>query len=74
MKENLENYLKRLESAGLLRKERIGIDQIRALLMSASKNIVASGTGNWAGTLPVFSTIPSARKSASPPRRIDFER
>ena len=42
MKENLENYLKRLESEGLLRKERIGIDQIRSLLMSASKNIVAS--------------------------------
>lgn len=42
MRENLENYLKRLESAGLLRKERIGIDQIRALLMSASKNIIAS--------------------------------
>ncbi len=42
MKENLENYLKRLESAGLLRKERIGIDQVRALLMSASKNIFAS--------------------------------
>lgn len=42
MKENLGNYLKRLESAGLLKKERIGIDQIRALLMSASKNIVAS--------------------------------
>lgn len=42
MKENLENYLKRLESAGLLRRESIGIDQVRALLMSASKNIVAS--------------------------------
>ena len=42
MKENLENYLKRLESAGLLRKERIGIDQVKALLISASKNIVAS--------------------------------
>lgn len=42
MKGNLENYLKRLESAGLLKKERIGIDQIRALLMSASKNIIAS--------------------------------
>ena len=29
MKENLENYLKRLESAGLLKRERIGTDQVR---------------------------------------------
>ena len=42
MKENLENYLKRLESAGLLKRERIGTDQVRALLMSAFKNILAS--------------------------------
>lgn len=42
MKENLGDYLKRLESAGFLKKEKIGIDQIRALLMSASKNIFAS--------------------------------
>jgi uncharacterized protein (UPF0332 family) len=42
MKENLENYLKRLESAGLLKKERIGIDQVKALLISASRNIAAS--------------------------------
>ncbi len=38
----LEHYLKRLESEGFLKKEKIGIDQVRALLMSASKNIIAS--------------------------------
>lgn len=42
MKENLENYLKNLESNGLLKREKIGIDQVRALLQSASKNIFAS--------------------------------
>jgi uncharacterized protein (UPF0332 family) len=42
MKTRLENCLKNLESSGLLKKEKIGIDQIKALLMSASKNIYAS--------------------------------
>jgi hypothetical protein len=42
MKENLENYLKKLEDKGLLKKEKIGNDQIRALILSASKNIIAS--------------------------------
>jgi len=38
----LERYLTKLESEGLLKKEKIGIDQVRALLMSAGKNIIAS--------------------------------
>jgi uncharacterized protein (UPF0332 family) len=42
MKGNLERYLRELESKGFLRKEEIGIDQVKALLMSASKNILAS--------------------------------
>jgi len=42
MKTRSENYLKDLESKGLLKKEEIGIDQVKALLMSASKNISAS--------------------------------
>lgn len=39
---NLERCLKKLESEGFLKKETIGIDQVRALLMSATKNIIAS--------------------------------
>ena len=42
MKENLESCLKNLESQGFVKKENIGIDQVKALLMSASKNITAS--------------------------------
>jgi len=42
MKENLETYLKKLESKGFLKREKIGIDQVKALLISASKNIIAS--------------------------------
>jgi uncharacterized protein (UPF0332 family) len=42
MMETLERYLTKLESEGFLKKEKIGIDQIRALLMSAAKNIIAS--------------------------------
>jgi uncharacterized protein (UPF0332 family) len=42
MKESLENYLNRLESQGFLEKETIGIDQVRALLRSSYKNIIAS--------------------------------
>jgi len=42
MKESLEKYLKNLESKGFIKKERIGIDQVKALLTSASKNITAS--------------------------------
>ncbi len=38
----LESYLKRLESRGFLRKEKIGIDQVKALLAGAYKNIAAS--------------------------------
>ena len=38
----LELYLTKLESEGFLKKEKIGIDQVRALLMSAAKNIIAS--------------------------------
>lgn len=38
----LERYLAKLESEGFLKKEKIGIDQVRALLMSAAKNIIAS--------------------------------
>ncbi len=42
MMKNLENYLKKLESGGFLKKENIGTDQVRALLISASKNLIAS--------------------------------
>src|SRR4030066_1566454 len=42
MKSHLENYFRNLESKGLLKKEKIGIDQVKALLMSASKNVSAS--------------------------------
>ncbi len=42
MKEGLENYLNSFERQGFLRREKIGYDQIKALLLSASKNIVAS--------------------------------
>ncbi len=38
----LERYLKKLESEGFLKREKIGIDQVRALLTSAAKNIIAS--------------------------------
>lgn len=38
----LERYLKKLRAEGFLRKEEIGTDQVRALLISAAKNIVAS--------------------------------
>ena len=38
----LERYLKKLESEGFLKKEKIVIDQVRALLISAAKNIFAS--------------------------------
>ena len=39
----LERYLKELESEGFIKKEKIGVDQVRALLISAAKNIFASG-------------------------------
>jgi uncharacterized protein (UPF0332 family) len=42
MKSHLENYLKNLEFKGLLKKEKIGIDQVKALLTSASRNVSAS--------------------------------
>lgn len=38
----LEDCLKKLRAEGFLRKEEIGIDQVRALLISAAKNITAS--------------------------------
>jgi len=37
MKENLERCLKKLESQGFLKKEKIGIDQVRALLVRGGK-------------------------------------
>ncbi len=42
MKKSLEIYLKKLEDQGFLRREEIGLDQVRALLISASKNITAA--------------------------------
>lgn len=38
---NLEHFLKKLESDSFLKKEKIGVDQVRALLMSAAKNVTA---------------------------------
>ena len=38
----LENYLKKIESQGFLKREKIGNDQVKALLMSAAKNIIAA--------------------------------
>ena len=38
----LERYLKKLESEGYLKKEKIGVDQVKALLISAARNIIAS--------------------------------
>lgn len=38
---NLEHFLKKLESESFLKKEKIGVDQVRALLMSAAKNVTA---------------------------------
>jgi hypothetical protein len=35
MKSHLGNYFKNLESKGLLKKEKIGIDQVKALLIKA---------------------------------------
>lgn len=42
MKEHLDKYLRALESRGFIKKEKIGVDQSKALLMSASRNITAS--------------------------------
>jgi uncharacterized protein (UPF0332 family) len=42
MSKSLENYVKQLGGKGLLKKEKIGLDQVLALLASASKNIAAS--------------------------------
>lgn len=42
MKEHLDEYLRALESRGFIKKEKIGVDQSKALLMSASRNITAS--------------------------------
>jgi len=39
---NLEDYLNNLIERGLLKKEEIGIDQVSALLKTASKNIKAA--------------------------------
>lgn len=42
MQESLQNYLRELEFRGFIKKEKIGTDQVRALLISASRNIIAS--------------------------------
>lgn len=42
MKTSLENYLRELEDRGFIKKEKIGTDQVKALLISASRNIIAS--------------------------------
>jgi len=42
MKESLQNYLRELEFRGFIKKEKIGADQVKALLISASRNIIAS--------------------------------
>ena len=39
---NLENYLNNLIERGFLKKEQIGVDQVSALLKSASKNVRAA--------------------------------
>ncbi len=39
---SLENYLNNLIERGFLKKEQIGVDQVSALLKSASKNIKAA--------------------------------
>lgn len=39
---NLKNYLKILADEGFLKEEEIGLDQIKALLKSASKNLSAA--------------------------------
>ncbi len=42
MEKHLESSFRELERKGLLKKENIGIDQVKALLESASRNIYAS--------------------------------
>ena len=39
---SLQNYLKALEAKGFLKKESVGIDQVKALLAGAARNIIAS--------------------------------
>ena len=39
---NLRNYLKNLTKQGFLKKEEIGVDQIRSLLLAASKNLLSA--------------------------------
>lgn len=39
---SLQNYLNALEAKGLLKKEKVGTDQVKALLAGASRNIIAS--------------------------------
>jgi len=39
---SLKNYLNNLIERGFLKKEEIGVDQVRALLKSASKNLRAA--------------------------------
>ena len=38
----LDRYLRKLASEGFLKQEKIGIDQVRALLTSAARNLIAS--------------------------------
>ena len=47
----LERYLKKLESEGFLKREKIGIDQVRALLTSAAKNIIRRKGGFFLRTV-----------------------
>ncbi len=39
---NLSDYLNRLLERGLLKKERIGLDQVKALLSAADRNLAAA--------------------------------
>ncbi|MFA6047368.1 MAG: HEPN domain-containing protein [Parcubacteria group bacterium] len=39
---NLENYFNKLVQKGFLKRERIGLDQVRALMRSAEKNLSAA--------------------------------
>jgi len=42
MNENLKNYFEQLTKQGFLKQEEIGLDQIKALLVSAKKNLMAA--------------------------------
>ena len=42
MKMNLKDYLNSLADKGLLKPEKIGLDQVRALILGAEKNLTAA--------------------------------